>query len=140
MASVRKLVDDALAILAPGLKDGIPMPLLTFHLLMKILSTYALKLWVKWGKHCNHYLKVWDLLVILDYKPVTQAADEFSLLLYALVFYDMCDNARQHFYQAVHPNKFKREGGPHFPQSTSTRVNVHVLKQQGMTPLPKFPG
>ena len=61
-----------LTILEPAKKDGISLPQ-DYNALYECLCTYAGKLWTKFGESCQHYIKVEDIVRVMEFRPVKDA-------------------------------------------------------------------
>ncbi len=138
MARDNILFQDALALLLPSKKDGIPLPPLGLSKLIKVLNTYAAKLWTQYGSKCDHYVQVFRLIGLMESDIAEEAENDFSPMLCATIFWEIIEDARRYFSVVLHPDDFLG-GSLVFPTSTLVDLSRNILRQTPLEPNPRFP-
>lgn len=124
---------DHLRLLSSGGKLGkLPMPPTNYAALLRLIATYAAKLFACWTEHCSHYKQVVELWNILKSPRVVDAADEISADMCGKIVYAVCRDSRHFFHDRMHPNAIAN-GTAVYPVSMLSHINVYVAMN---TPIP----
>ena len=93
----------------------------------------------KFGECCQHYLKVEDILRVMEFCPVKDQRHDFSAILCAQVIWAVIEDLRQFFHTTLHPDDFVSGAAPRFPTSILAWVNQSIAMQSPIPMSPRFP-
>ncbi len=128
------MLQENLAILNPSQKERPLLPPMVCETLWKMLTTYAAKLWMLWGKKCAHYILVLTVVKILYQEEMESSADNFTPMLCEQITCAVIEDSRWFFYKKMQKKDFIPGIRPKFQASTLVWVNVHTLYQQEIKP------
>ena len=132
LAGANMTMQDHLRILQSGGKlSGMPMPPTNYAAVVKLVSTYAAKLFAQWTERNLHYKQIMEIRRILKIPQVEAEADNFPCLLGFQLVWAILVNSRQFYNKKMHPDDLTK-GRPDYPISTLAHVNVHLMT---MTPI-----
>ena len=112
---------------------------LDYTALYECLCTYAAKLWTKFGELCQHYIKVEDIIRVMEFHPIKDTRQDFSALLCAQIIWVVIEDLRQFFYTNLHPDSFVGGAMPLFPTSMLAWVNQYMSTQASLPTTTCFP-